>query len=604
MRNSLPRPGKTESPLSKFAGTSVQPNLKHFHPFGCPVYVLQAPLQTRNPFPKWGERSRIGIFLCHSPHHVSSVPLILSTQTGLVSPQFHCVFDDNFDTVKREQADTSIWKVKAHLQEAKEQAAGVTTQSLLLSGPNHQPATSLRPYGRVIRQALQDLSQLLPDASATTEGDQVPDPPAQPTEEPTSPAAAEPQDPAPNQGERHQQQSSTMQPSVVIAPTGYTRTGRQIRRPARFAYAAYHCKHLAQTGIQSVCDFHPFACLRAFASTIAQPDGYPDAVPLNVALQQPDRDKFIHAMAGELEKHTELKHWKIIHKSQVPKNAKPIPMVWTLRRKRDPAGEILKWKARLCAGGHRQVFGDTYWTTFAPVVSWTMVQCVFILALLLGWYMRSIDFVMAYTQADVKTDIFMQLTSGTTIHGVDPNKHLLKLQKNLYGLKDNQVTCHEHIKTGLLSRGFCQSKVDPCLFIKGTVLLVLYIDDAALFSLNSTAIYCEIMSLKQSFDLTDEGDLQDYLGTRLTKHPDGRIELQQKKTIDNCLELLGMGPTSKNVKTHDTPEKSSKILHADENGANRKHAWNYRVVVGCLNYLQAMTRPDLVYSVHQCACFL
>ena len=236
-------------------------------------------------------------------------------------------------------------------------------------------------------------------------------------------------------------------------------------------------------------------------------------MPLNVALQQPDRDKFIHAMARELEQHTELKHWKIIHKSQVPRNAKPIPMVWTLRRKRDPAGEILKWKAPLCAGGHHQVFGDTYWTTFAPVVSWTTVRCLFILALLLGCHMRSIDFVMAYTQADVKTDIFMQLHSGTTIQGVNPNKHLLKLQKNLYGLKDGQVTWHEHIKTGLLSRGFRQSKVDPCLFIKGTVFLVLYVDDAALFSPNFTAINHEIMSLKQSFDLTNEGDLQDYLGT-------------------------------------------------------------------------------------------
>ena len=144
VRNSLPQPGKTESPLSKFAGTSVQPNLKHFHPFGCPVYVLQAPLQTQSPFPKWGEHSRIGICLCHSPHHASSAaPLILSTQTGLVSPQFHCVFDDNFDTVKREQADTRIWKIKAHLQEAKERAAEVTTQSSLISGPKHQPATSL-----------------------------------------------------------------------------------------------------------------------------------------------------------------------------------------------------------------------------------------------------------------------------------------------------------------------------------------------------------------------------------------------------------------------------------------------------------------------------
>ena len=162
--NSLPRAGKTESPLSKFAGMSVQPNLKHFHPFGCPVYVLQALLQTRSPFPKWAERSRIGIFLCHLPHHASSVPLVLSTQTGLVSPQFHCVFDDDFDTVKKEQADTSVWKVKAHLQEAKDQAAEITTQSSLISSPTHQPTTSLQLYGRDIPQALQDLSQRLLDA--------------------------------------------------------------------------------------------------------------------------------------------------------------------------------------------------------------------------------------------------------------------------------------------------------------------------------------------------------------------------------------------------------------------------------------------------------
>ena len=225
------------------------------------------------------------------------------------------------------------------------------------------------------------------------------------------------------------------------------------------------------------------------------------------------------------------------------------------------------------------------------------------MALLLGWHMRSINFVMAYTQPDVKTDIFMQPPASTTIKEVDPNKHLLKLQKNLYGLKDGQVTWHKHIKASLLSRGFQQSKVDRFLFIKGTILLVLYVNDATLFSPNSAAINCEITSLKQSFKLTNEGKLQDYLGTQLTKYPDGRIELQQKKMIDNCLDMLGMGPSSKNVKTHDTPAESSKILHADEDGANQKHAWNYQAVVGCLNYLQAMTQPDLAYSIHQCVCF-
>ena len=56
-----------------------------------------------------------------------------------------------------------------------------------------------------IPQALQDLSQLPPDATATTEGDQVPDPPVLPMEEPTSPAVAELHDPDLNQVERHQQ---------------------------------------------------------------------------------------------------------------------------------------------------------------------------------------------------------------------------------------------------------------------------------------------------------------------------------------------------------------------------------------------------------------
>ena len=490
----------------------------------------------------------------------------------------------------KEQADASIWKIKAHLQEAKEQVLEKSTRSSLVSAPTNQPASSLPSYGRDIPQALQGLSRLLPDIPATVHEPEEPSiPPAEGPTPITPVAAPEAQDPVQVPVVHPQRDAQSRDAPVVIAPSGYTRTGRQVRRPARFAYAAYHCRHLAQTGIQSVCDFHPFAGLQAFASTIAQPDGYPDAMPLNVAMQQPDRDKFIAAMTRELGQHTELKHWKVIHKSQVPKNAKPIPMVWTLRRKRDPAGEILKWKARLCAGGHRQVFGDTYWTTFAPVVSWTTVRCIFIMALLMGWHMRSIDFVMAYTQADVKTDIFMQQPTGTTIKGVDPTKHLLKLQKNLYGLKDSQVTWHNHIKAGLLSRGFRQFKVDPCLFIKGTVILVLYVDDAALFSPDSAAINREIASLKKSFELTDEGELQDYLGTRLTKHADGCIELQQKKTIDNCLDMLGMGPSSKNVKTHDTPAESSKILHADEDGNIRKHAWNYRAVVGCLNYLQAMT---------------
>ena len=249
------------------------------------------------------------------------------------------------------------------------------------------------------------------------------------------------------------------------------------------------------------------------------------------------------------------------------------------------------------------MYGDTYWSTFSPAVSWTTVQCIFILALLLGCLMRSIDFVMPYTQAKVKTDIFMKLLADNTIPNVNPLKHLLKLQQYFYGLKDGQVTWHEHIKAGLKAWHFKQSQVDPCLFIKGQVLLVLYVDNAALFSPSAKALNTEIQSLQTAFDHTDEGELQDYLGTHFTRHPDGMVESQQYKMINNCLKIIGMGYDNNHIKTHDTPAEAIKILHADQDGEVRKATWNFCAVIGGLNYLQAMTWPDLAYAVHQCARF-
>jgi hypothetical protein len=118
IRNSLPRTHNGTSPVSSFSQVPIEPNLSHFHPFGCPVYVLEGPLRSLQIFPKWNDRSKVGIHLCHSPQHASSVPLILNPATALVSPQFHVVFDDNFDTVLKDANFDSLWQVKANLCDA------------------------------------------------------------------------------------------------------------------------------------------------------------------------------------------------------------------------------------------------------------------------------------------------------------------------------------------------------------------------------------------------------------------------------------------------------------------------------------------------------
>ena len=49
-------------------------------------------------------------------HYATDVPLILNTQTGLVSPHFHLIYNDDFDTVKRDAKFHSLWQAKAKLQ--------------------------------------------------------------------------------------------------------------------------------------------------------------------------------------------------------------------------------------------------------------------------------------------------------------------------------------------------------------------------------------------------------------------------------------------------------------------------------------------------------
>ncbi|KAL7462348.1 hypothetical protein ACHAXS_002729, partial [Conticribra weissflogii] len=55
--------------------------------------------KTPEGVPKWEPQARLGIYVGRSPSHAGNVALVLNPNTGLISPQFHVVFDDDFTTV-------------------------------------------------------------------------------------------------------------------------------------------------------------------------------------------------------------------------------------------------------------------------------------------------------------------------------------------------------------------------------------------------------------------------------------------------------------------------------------------------------------------------
>ena len=180
----------------------------------------------------------------------------------------------------------------------------------------------------------------------------------------------------------------------------------------------------------------------------------PDILYLHEAMKAPDHDQFKKAMDKELKDHIACKHWKVVPRSEVPKGTRVLDMVWTMRCKRHiDTCEVYKWKARRNVHGGQQQRSINYWETYAPVVTWQTIHFFFVLAIIRGWRIRQIDFVLAYTQAPAEVPLYMKFPQGYDSkylpEGVTKGSHVLKLLRNIYGNKAAGRVWNKYLDKGL-----------------------------------------------------------------------------------------------------------------------------------------------------------
>ncbi len=71
-----------------------------------------------------------------------------------------------------------------------------------------------------------------------------------------------------------------------------------------------------------------------------------------------------------------------------------------------------------------------------PVVNWASVWILLAIAKIHGLSLQSIDFVVAFPQADLEIPVYMELPLGFDAPNNESRKHyVLHLNKSLYGLK-------------------------------------------------------------------------------------------------------------------------------------------------------------------------
>ena len=563
-----------QSPEQLFSQTIVHTNLKHKKVFGCPAYVLDESLQQGSIFHKWKERARVGMYLGKSPNHAMNVSLVMNIRNGLVSPQFHVQHDNRFDTVSQNRYE-STWQIKAgfvnvvskrkmekemekgQLPKSKKRSINQTQveyQQMKLQRKNHDEMVKEQTISRDERQMQREKRQRLVNA-ANSEGDGIPTSEgAQTIAEDNN--AVEQNTMAQNKDDMVGNDSTNVLSSII----GYDQENEL------FCFESI-CASVEQY------DEDPIIANKAVAD--------PDVMYLHQAMKEKDKDKFIEAMRKEVSDQKENGNFIIMERNKVPKDKTILKSVWQMRRKRDiKTREIKKYKARFNIDGSRMRYGVDYDDTYAPVAKWSTIRMILSLASVHDWHTRQLDYVLAFPQAPVERELYMEVPRGFEIQGGDSKDYLLKIQRNIYGQKQAGRVWNKYLVDKLTKElGFKQSAVDECLFYRGKVLYALYTDDSILAGPEKYQIDKIIKEMKEvKLNITDEGNVEDFLGVNIEKQEDGSIKLTQPHLIDQIMVDLKM--TDNKVKIKDTPAQSSNILRRFDTSKSFYGSFHYRSVIG------------------------
>jgi len=254
-----------------------------------------------------------------------------------------------------------------------------------------------------------------------------------------------------------------------------------------------------------------------------------DIMYLNQALRQPDADKFVEAVITEINGHVDNNHWQLTKRSDIGKDIDVLPSVWSMRRKRDiTTNEVKKYKARLNLHGGKQEFGANYYETYAPVVTWFSIRLLIIIGIIFGWALRQCDFIMAYPQAPIECDMYMKLPQGIQVSEGESSDYVLKLLKNIYGQKQAGRVWNKYLVDNLTSLGYKASLIDDCVFYRGDIIFMVYVDDGIFLGQDDEQLKASIREIQESgLNSEDQGRPADYVGVNIKKLKDGSYEFCQ-----------------------------------------------------------------------------
>ena len=254
-----------------------------------------------------------------------------------------------------------------------------------------------------------------------------------------------------------------------------------------------------------------------------------------------------------------------------------------------------KFKARLCAGGHRQHYLIDWEEAFAPTVKLDSFRLLMSLVAQHNLDLTQIDFKSAFLHGKVENPVYMQMPKGLRTYK-DGREQVAKVIGNVYGLHQSSRVWFKLLRGWLVSYGFEQMQSDQCVYVyrKGNKFLILFsfVDDCGIIT-NCTELRRDFMKdLQKDFEVDDMGNMHYFLGMKISKE-ENSVSIDSSKYISEKLTEFGLencNPASTPMAEQDkTTGNTTSPLDSTEHSL-------FRSIVGALIWLSTTTRVDVSFA--------
>jgi hypothetical protein len=320
---------------------------------------------------------------------------------------------------------------------------------------------------------------------------------------------------------------------------------------------------------------------------------------LREALETPNAKEWQAAHEYEVSQLEKLKTWRIM---ELPKGQYAIPHSEVFHEKRGPSGEVEMYRARIVAGGHKQIHNVNYTETLSAAAKMPLIRVVLAYAAQENWEIHQVDIKSAYLNAPLKETVYMKPPVGVPKPGQEGKVcHLLKA---LYGLKQSGREWHNTLSDVFVSNmKFMKSSIDHSIFYKHKgeehTIVAVATNDMVVASSRTQDVVAFKAELRKHFDITDSGEISWFLNFEIRRDQNNRtISINQKSYIEAMAARFGLA----NAKPVTIPMEPGAQLGKDQCPSSLSQEMNMRGIpfaeaLGSVLWPTVVSRLDAAFAI-------